>query len=352
MGTDPVDELPFYASDERFANWSKLAKDLTYGWFNGLLSGAPDKMWARKPSRYFSNCVGNTLVDVGANLGIAATSFSNMLTFGFQDAIFNGIKSAQERMMEQTLNQGYDPTDLTSAIWIRGGGTLIGAVQGSITHVMSILPADEYRVIDSKETTDAEKWSAGAMAVSKVANLAALGAGVRQNIEMLGAANSGYRMEVLTAKHPKYSDPTNYHSSVFLSKVGVKSGYLFERDGRGTVFRRVNQRPKLWNNYRYSDSDQITINISKRQYDKLRIFANEQIRDDWVHGKSLRSSIYFDNCSRSAHTMVGQVLSDVAGYSPQALRASVQTSLENPNFLKAAKGGMIGTNTLSPAKKN
>lgn len=164
---------PYVAmTEDEKQNLGKFLGDTAFGIANAFTAGAPARIAAQENL--------GTMAGLEESGYIGLTALFNVASFGFYEAIRGGISDAQNELFDMHF-QKYGETagdDPEAAMAYRLVGTVGGALMGSAKHIASLLPIDEIRTILSDPSTTAQKLEAAFYGISKVANLAALGAGV------------------------------------------------------------------------------------------------------------------------------------------------------------------------------
>jgi hypothetical protein len=330
-----------------------LINETAFGIWNAFSGGAPAQIMAQQNLGTAEGWRDSTIIGV--------TSFTNLLSLGFQNSIRDSIGREQEEMFDMLWEAGYDPTDLTSGIAVGLLGTLAGIGSGIAENIYNFLPIDEIAILMDPNTTSANRWGAGFSAISKVANLAALGAGVRQNAKYFdNSKTSPHALELLTAKGAKpelsaakstfgYFLGKKFHSAIYF-RTGRKM--VAERGGGGSEYYSVGARPRTYGpgeTWREPYFDFRRIHLSKQQMTKAREFARSQKGDPEFH-------FYKKNCSAFANDLLRAAEVPDVLYSSRLAPQLMKLNIEHMNYLKGLKAALIDNSersqVKSPAEKN
>ncbi len=323
------------ATEYERENIRKLIDDSSFGIWNAFSGGAPGAIYNK------TNL--GTWIGLLESAGVGFSSFTNILTLGFQNSIRDAIWQTQEEMLDLTFEKGYNPNDIFSAIWINLGSIPKGVVLGSINNVYNWLPFNEAETLGSASSSSAEKWGAAFSGISKIANLAALGAGLRQNATYFGPNKSEFTIEVGTAKAKNSINPFNYHSSIFFPKTRM----LAERVGGGTYFEKQLSRPSAFGEgeaWEEKYFDWRNINLSKKQFNQAQSFSRKSIVSEKFR--------FTKNCSMFANDLLQNInipnILSSSRFAPELLKAN----LDNMNYLVELTSGSVNSAIQQTEKKN
>jgi hypothetical protein len=207
--------------------------------------------------------------------------------------------------------------------------TVIGTASGMKNNVLNLLPVAEIETLLDSHASTASKWEAVFMGISKVASLAALGAGARQNVARTTPGPSLSAVEVNVAANPR-GGMFDRHASAFIKQFSI----LYERDGGGNT-RAYTTRPNRWAGdprevYPAKGTD---IYVTRGEMTKLLDYIE---RNRWRGGwrrQGAFKSIVFDNCSMEIGRMLRSIGIDTISVSPSLLKFS----LEHQNIFTAMK---------------
>jgi hypothetical protein len=300
-------------TDDELANRRKLLKDVSFGIANAITAGGLKKMVDRKSTGFAS--------DLGANLWIGVTSFTNMLSLGFQDAILEGISETKGELTELTdLHfEVFDETAGPGALIGYGlAATVVGTIRGTKNNVVNLLPVAEIETLTSSHASTASTWEAVFTGISKLASLVAMGAGARQNAARRTPVESGQVVEINVASKPS-GGMFDKHASAYFRRFRL----LYERDGRGTTHT-VTDRPESWNDTEIYPDKGTDIYLTDNEMRSIFDFVKKNTNRKGWRKKGFTKSIVWDNCSMEIGRMLKSIGIDTISLSPTLLEFSVQ----------------------------
>ena len=326
MWTPPLPAMTPLTEDE-IANQRKLLKDVSFGVANAISAGSLAKILDQKST-------GALWSDVGRDSWIGATAFSNMASLGFQDAIYEGVAETKGDLTDLHFSVFDEVAGPGAEIGYGLAASVVGPFRGMKNNAENLLPVAEIETLIDSHASTASTWEAVFLGISKLASLAALGAGARQNAARATPAAGAEVVEVNVAVKPN-GGFFDRHASVYLRRLRV----LYERDGAGNTYT-VTDRPKSYFKEIYPEKG-TEIYLTNNEMTRLWEYINTNTGRGGWRKRGLFKSIIFDNCSMEIGRMLRSIGVDSIGLHPSLLKFSV----ENPNlftpFKAFASNGMI-----------
>lgn len=177
---------PTLMSDDERENLGKLVGDLSFDLWNAFSAGAPNQITNQ------TNL--GTWEGLGESAFIGVRSFSNLASLGFQNSIYKSITETKEAMFDWHFETFEETAGIPAEIGYGLLASVVGTPLGAANNVLDWLPVDEISVLLNSEARAADKWQASFLGISKIANIAALGAGAKNSNPVLtgGKTTVGY----------------------------------------------------------------------------------------------------------------------------------------------------------------
>jgi RHS repeat-associated protein len=297
-------------TDDEIANRRQFLKEISFGIGNAITAGGLKKMVDRKSTGPLSS-------DLGANLWIGVSSFSNMASLGFQEAIWESKAETQGDLVDIHFSLFEETAAPGAEIGYGLLASVAGPLRGLKNNVASLLPVAELETLLDSHASSASTWEAVFNGLSKVASLAALGAGARQNTMRSTGGPERTAIEINVAKKPN-GGMFDYHASAYIQRFRL----LYERDGRGNTHS-VQDRPNQWRKEIYPPKG-TDIYVTTNELDTLVKYVKKNSGRGGWRRQGLSKSIFFDNCSMESARMLNSIGIDTISLHPSLLKFSVE----------------------------